>query len=286
VAGSEAYSVENVKGVFEDSSFRDNVLKHPVPMWQKSVGLCESLFQSGLWGWAHDVEGHVSKTIWRSMLTDGIGKCDKDQGNCHNQRAEDEVKPVLRAMAEYVDAHGDGATLHGFIRKQEASQCGSPRSTANALFAKETYCHYQIEVPPEVVSLKEQCNPGDLPVIGEGLNEVGDEDADFYSPGVFYLFNEPDSKLDGEFKEKHNKDQLVDMVLALPEAQNRAKELMQQRERAEKEAFMAVLREGFKALLTTNKRKVRRKDLRDWLNEHRKGWEGEEYAAMLAVIGA
>jgi hypothetical protein len=48
-------------------------------MWQAKGDICDSLFEGGLWGYGFDVEGHVSKTIWKAMLTDGLHKCRADQ---------------------------------------------------------------------------------------------------------------------------------------------------------------------------------------------------------------
>jgi hypothetical protein len=113
-------------------------------MWQEKEGMCESLFGDCMWGWAFDVEGHVSKTIWKAMLTDGLHKCGVHQADCGEQRgSKDELAPVLEAMGRYAREKGDAANMHGFARLQGASNCSSSRDTSRHLFGRERlYCHW------------------------------------------------------------------------------------------------------------------------------------------------
>jgi hypothetical protein len=136
-------------------------------MWQAKANICDSLFDGELWAWSFDVDGQASKTIWKSSLTDGNTKCDENQADCHEQRAEAEIQPVLNKMAEFATLHGNSATLHGFIQEQRASKCAAPRATAQKLFSREHVCHfYSTE---ELKDNGEICQPQGPPTVGRGM---------------------------------------------------------------------------------------------------------------------
>jgi hypothetical protein len=138
-----------------NSQYLQNIAAHPIQMWQaKEEGVCEALFEGGLWGWAFDVHGHVSKTVWRSMLTDGLHKCKGDQADCGEVRAEGEVTPVLQAMHDFASAkQSEGrageATMQAFalhtrLSGTSCSSLPSAWSTAHTLFTREVFCHFQV----------------------------------------------------------------------------------------------------------------------------------------------
>jgi hypothetical protein len=172
------------------SVYLQNIASHPLPMWQAKQRMCESLFagREGLWGWAFDVHGHVSKTVWKSMLTDGLHKCKGDQADCGELRAEGQITPVLQDMHDFVRTkqsegnQGAAATMHTFVLHSNltGTSCPSAPSVwamAHTLFSREVYCHFNVDAS-QLDELVEDCDPGNSAtkaIIGQGLVCVGEE---------------------------------------------------------------------------------------------------------------